>query len=131
MGTIPKKTVHKASDLKRSNIVGTKKLTEKIDIADLLKALSKPPREACQDCVRKHLGQAVVLLNEMLMGYPEHKWLAVGHLAEAAEECIGQFPEVAHMIREDRLLLMADSVPDLMKYLRDDFEILTMAQDSQ
>jgi len=84
----------------------------------------KAPREPCVECVRKHVAQAVILLGESLMGYPEHRWLAVGHLAEASEECLGIYPLVAADLRDKRLALMAGESPDLMVYLRDDFEIL-------
>jgi len=134
------------------------------------------PREACEECVGKHLAQAYVLLKETQQGYPEHieyaqmhvteaivvapqnrqhklgdilklmndmiidgvisdrsiqhlkdvqniiestlvtlnselgldKWVAIGHLAEAADECLGANPEFANEIREERLKLMDD-----------------------
>lgn len=44
-------------------------------------------RETCIECCIKHVAQAVVLLCEVPKGYPLHKWLAVGHLAEAEDEC--------------------------------------------
>ena len=105
---------------------------QKIPIAEILKRIPrskvKAPRDACMDCVRKHIAQAIILLQESLLGYPEHKWLAVGHLAEASEECLGEFPAVAQLIRLDRLAITDDDAPDLMKYLRDDFELLTTEQ---
>jgi hypothetical protein len=75
-------------------------------------------RQPCANCCRKHLGQAVVLLGESLMGYPQHRWLAVGHLAEASEEIFGLYPEIAISIREERLQTINDSryVPQLMHY---------------
>lgn len=77
-------------------------------------------RASCLDCVRKHLGQAEILMSEALQGYPRHRWLAVGHLGEAADEAVQVYPELAAMIREHRLKYMADpnySVPtdDLLK----------------
>lgn len=102
---------------------------QKIPREFLIKSLSKGPRPSCQDCARKHIAQAVVLLSESLLGYPEHKWLAIGHLAEASEECLEEFPEIAQAIRQARLELMEDVIPDLMMYLRDDFAIIL--QDSQ
>jgi hypothetical protein len=127
----PKKTVVKTKGSKGNpftpELIKTKTTvkTQTLPIADVILALPKAPREACQDCTRKHIAQAVILINESLMGYPEHKWLAIGHLAEASEECLGEFPRVAQSIRVDRLSLMSDVTPDLMKYLRDDFAILT------
>jgi len=74
------------------------------------------PRPSCVDCARKHVAQAIVLLGEAQLGYPDHKWLAVGHLAEASEEMLGDYPEIAADIRTARLLVMEEDVstPDLM-----------------
>lgn len=55
----------------------------------LLQSLYKvqmPERKPCMDCVEKHLAQAYVLSREALLGYPEHRVLMCGHLAEASEE---------------------------------------------
>lgn len=43
-------------------------------------------RKDCIDCVEKHVSQAWVLGNEVLMGYPEHLPLVTAHLREALEE---------------------------------------------
>ena len=45
-------------------------------------------RKLCIECARKHIGQASVLAGEVKKGYPEHKVLAVGHLAEAEDELL-------------------------------------------
>jgi hypothetical protein len=58
------------------------------------------------DCVRKHLAQASVLLDEAHLGYPHHRWLAAGHLAEAESECLDEYPEFARKIRQCRLEVM-------------------------
>lgn len=63
-------------------------------------------RKSCLDCVRKHLAQASVLLDEAHLGYPHHRWLAAGHLAEAESECLDEHPEFAIKIRECRLAVM-------------------------
>src|SRR5512140_3805830 len=63
-------------------------------------------RKSCIDCVRKHIAQASVLLDEAQLGYPHHRWLAVGHLAEAEAECLDEYPEFAKRIRECRLAVM-------------------------
>jgi len=68
-------------------------------------------RETCYNCARKHIAQAEVLSAESLLGYPEHKWLAVGHLAEAEAELLEQSPYLAVMIRENRLLYTEDDTP--------------------
>ena len=65
-------------------------------------------REPCLDCVRKHLSQALVVMGEVHQGYPEHKWVVVGHLGEAADECIRDYPELAAEIRRHRLAYMKD-----------------------
>lgn len=43
-------------------------------------------RPACPYCALKHLAQATILWSEANQGYSTHKWLALGHLAEAADE---------------------------------------------
>jgi len=59
-------------------------------------------RESCLGCVRKHIGQTMVLLNESLLGHPEHFWLAIGHMAEAEAEAIKQHLALAINIRRVR-----------------------------
>jgi len=78
---------------------------------------ARSPRPGCFDCCRKHLAQAVVLLGESLQGYPEHRWLAVGHMAEAAEEILEKSEELAAEIRAERLAVMEDPsyIPTLMR----------------
>lgn len=56
-------------------------------------------RPTCTYCARKHLAQAQILVNEAAMGYPDHLWLAIGHMAEASEELIATYPDVARQIR--------------------------------
>lgn len=63
-------------------------------------------RKSCLDCVRKHIAQASVLCDEAELGYPHHRWLAVGHLAEAESESLKDHPALSHKIRECRLDLM-------------------------
>lgn len=60
-------------------------------------------RAFCLLCILKHLAQADVLMDEALLGYPLHKWRAVGHLAEAESECLDFSPPLAKRIREYRL----------------------------
>jgi hypothetical protein len=59
-------------------------------------------RPTCTYCARKHLAQALILMQEAVQGYPEHRWLAIGHLAEAADELLKIYPEMAHKIRRER-----------------------------
>jgi hypothetical protein len=67
------------------------------------------PRDTCLQCVAKHLGQANVLLKETCKGYPEHYFIAVGHLAEAEDECIMDYPAFAAFLRDLRLQLEDDA----------------------
>ncbi len=67
-------------------------------------------RPACIFCARKHLAQAAVLLGEAANGYPQHVWLAIGHMAEASDELVSAFPEMAREIRALRKGL--ETAPD-------------------
>lgn len=61
-------------------------------------------RSGCYDCVRKHIGQAIVLMCEVEKGYHTHGWLAVGHLAEAEDESLRLPPGgIVDSIRQLRL----------------------------
>ena len=77
-------------------------------------------RPACMDCVNKHIAQAIILLQESKLGYPRHRWLAVGHLAEASEEALGANPILAAEIRSARLTVMAGGDPPLEDLLPED-----------
>ena len=68
-------------------------------------------REPCLDCARKHVAKARAKLVEAPLGYPRHAWYAAGELAEAEDELVGRYPELAHLVREYRLVLM-DSLDD-------------------
>ncbi len=59
-------------------------------------------RPTCLFCARKHLAQASILAAEAQMGYPDHVWLAIGHMAEASEELIDTYPDMARDIRTYR-----------------------------
>ena len=63
-------------------------------------------RTSCLKCVRKHLAQASILLDESHLGYPHHKWFAIGHLAEAESESLLDYPKLASEIREMRVNLI-------------------------
>ena len=65
-------------------------------------------RPSCLDCSRKHIAEAEILYRESQMGYPEHLWLAIGHLSQAEAELLNQYPTFAHSIREHRLALIDD-----------------------
>jgi len=72
-------------------------------------------REPCPMCTLKHLGQAIVLFNESLTGYPTHRWIAVGHMAEAEAEAPSQ--DMANRIRAQRIIAMDE--PDFIPHLTD------------
>ena len=74
-------------------------------------------REPCPLCTVKHLAQAVVLLNESLTGYPTHRWLAIGHMAEAEAEAPSL--DMANRIRGHRLRAMdeLEHIPDMTELL--------------
>lgn len=65
-------------------------------------------RDSCLDCVRKHLAQAEVLMNEAKQGYPANRWRAIGHLGEAGDECCQDYPKLSAAIRAERVKYMAD-----------------------
>lgn len=85
------------------------------EIADEIESASirLNPRPTCLDCVRKHLAQAEVLMSEARQGYPDHAWLAIGHMAEAADEALKECPELAREIRAERLKYMSDHSYDV------------------
>lgn len=59
-------------------------------------------RDSCLNCSRKHLAQASILMTEAKLGYPAHRWLAIGHMAEAETELVGDYLGLAMGIREHR-----------------------------
>lgn len=77
-------------------------------------------RKLCLKCTLKHLGQAMVLFTETVKGYPMHKYLGLGHLAEAEDECISKYPNIANMIRKTRLSIDAEEEPtyDIMELIQ-------------
>ena len=77
-------------------------------------------RTSCLQCVMKHLAQAIILLSEFRLGYPEYKWLAIGHLAEAEAESVKDFLNLAIKIRDIRLKIeMDDYDVDLMSIIKE------------
>ena len=73
-------------------------------------------RQPCAHCAKKHLCQAMVLLDESMNGYPEHRWLAMGHVAEAESEIAGLYADIAGTLREARKTMDDDRsyVPDFL-----------------
>lgn len=76
-------------------------------------------RKSCIECTLKHLAQAAVLMEEAELGYPLHKWLAIGHLAEASAECITSHAALAHTIRDARKLYIQDEEINIMDLIID------------
>jgi len=66
------------------------------------------PRKPCAHCSKKHLSQAMVLLDESINGYPEHRWMAAGHIAEAESEIAGLYSDVAEKLRGARKTMDED-----------------------
>ena len=67
-------------------------------------------RPPCIHCTIKHLAQAHANHSEVSTGYPGHILGIVGHLAEAAEECVAMAPELASDIRAARLAVLEGAV---------------------
>lgn len=80
-------------------------------------------RRTCIDCVRKHLAQAIILLDEAQGRYPSHFWLAIGHIAEAEAESMDMFPAFAMSLRSERWKLINN--PKSKVYLLDLIEQAT------
>jgi hypothetical protein len=55
----------------------------------------------------------VILLHESKQGYPTHFWLAMGHLAEAGDELLRDYREVADNVRNERKLLEDDPLYEI------------------
>ena len=60
-------------------------------------------RRTCFNCVIKHLGQAAVIQGE-LRDYPNFRIYVIGHLAEAAAECLRDHPALYNVIRSWRII---------------------------
>lgn len=65
-------------------------------------------RPTCLECAGKHLAQACILTKEYKTGYPSFRWFVIGHLAEAEEETVRDYPEFANEIREHRVAWAED-----------------------
>ena len=76
-------------------------------------------RDSCYKCVRKHIAQARALIDESKLGYPNHFFLALGHLAEAEAESIKEFPQLSTKIRSMREGLYSGETVDLMPLFDD------------
>lgn len=66
--------------------------------------------EACLDCTKKHVAQAMIIHEEEVhLGYPTHIYRVIGHLGEASREIFEAYPEMAKLLREYRLAVMEDA----------------------
>ena len=70
-------------------------------------------RPSCVKCALKHIAQARALLLEKCKGYPHHYWYAMGHLAEAEDELVKEYPLLANIVRDERLLLETNKEYDI------------------
>ena len=61
-------------------------------------------RKSCLECVAKHLGSAAVYIEETMCGYPNYYGYVYGELDHAASECLSEFPDLAAVIREHRIM---------------------------
>lgn len=83
-------------------------------------------RPSCLDCARKHLAQASVLADEVRLGYPDHMWLVIGHMAEAESELVKEYSMWANTIRDKRLAYMKEATePDFLNLISELTKIAT------
>jgi hypothetical protein len=68
-------------------------------------------QDSCLDCYRKHIATANVFENEAKLGYPDHKWLAVGELCAGENEVLKEYPALSIITREARIKFMLDNEP--------------------
>lgn len=79
-------------------------------------------RQSCPKCVCKHIAQAIVLMHEYYnnqINYAHHKWLAIGHLAEAETESCIERPDLSIRIRDARLLIQETGPIELITLLKE------------
>lgn len=82
-------------------------------------------RNQCILCGIKHCAKAIALLTESRLGYPLHRYLAAGEIAEMESETM-QWPDLAIKAREERTKMMEDPQyePDMMGLLEEAVKIL-------
>ena len=78
-------------------------------LLDHIYDLPQQDRKPCIDCVEKHVAQAYILAQESEMGYPEHRVLMCGHLAEAIDEAPNDIPELKHTLQHCMAVTMQTS----------------------
>jgi hypothetical protein len=67
-------------------------------------------RPSCKNCACKHLSQARAIISEKQKApeYRHYYWFAMGHIAEAEDELVRSYPQMAAVIRAERLKLEHD-----------------------
>ena len=87
-------------------------------------------RPTCTHCAIKHLSQAMITLSESRQGYPTHRFYALGHMAEAGDELVKEYPKYAEMIRAERKKLEDDPgyTPDFEELIETVDEECTICQ---
>ena len=70
-------------------------------------------RQPCIQCFRKHIGNAAVLIEEVLDGYVDYEHMVVGHLDQAAQEIRRYSPTLAHLVRAHRIKWQDDTNYDI------------------
>lgn len=90
-------------------------------------------RKTCLICTRKHLTQAMILVMESVkdpIQYGWHRYLACGHMAEAEDECMDVYPEMALHIREYRIQVEEGEYENLFYFFEEIIKDLTAKIDS-
>ena len=63
----------------------------------------------CLLCAAKHVGRAKILRGETFLGYPDHYFDALAEMSMAETELVDLYPELARVMREQRLQLQGDA----------------------
>jgi hypothetical protein len=110
------KSKYGLASTEKFNMIGNKVEMRRADIP--LPANAGGARPSCADCFRKHIGKAIVQLEEAELGYPQHFWLAMANLSEAESESVTDWPMLAAMVREVRIEMSENRgyKPDLMQF---------------
>ena len=85
-------------------------------------------REACIDCVCKHLSQALVLVEEAAQGYPEHVALAVKRIDNALSFLTGVTTPLSKQLIKAKSILVAvntDTYHNTYSHLAEALSIMT------
>lgn len=93
---------------------------------------NEPERKACPQCVLKHLGATLVLLDEVELGYPDHLEFAIRHIQQAgpvADKKTQQaLTNALNTLKNDKALAMVNKVnQNLEDLLRDKAQPQTVA----